>query len=82
MITLTDANPLVKREGALQMAPIYLFGADPKTPTAAPRHAELSGLPPVYIQVETLETRLDDSSRISTRTRAASGANGTLKGAA
>lgn len=53
------------------MGSLYLAGADPKTPLAAPLHADLSGLPPILIQVGTAETLLDDSIRIAERLRAA-----------
>ena len=41
------------------------------SPLAAPLYADLSGLPPLYIQVGTAETLLDDSTRIAERARKA-----------
>jgi acetyl esterase/lipase len=35
---------------------------EPRTPLAAPLYADLSGLPPLLIQVGTAETLLDDAS--------------------
>jgi acetyl esterase/lipase len=35
-------------------------------------HADLAGLPPLYVQVGTAETLLDDATRIAERARAAS----------
>ena len=58
-------DPMVQKEGLLWMAGLYLNGADPKTPLAAPLHAELAGLPPILIQVGTSETLLDDATRIA-----------------
>ena len=71
MTTKADADPMVGREGLLEMARLYLAGADPKTPTAAPLHADLSGLPPLYVQAGTAETLLDDATRIAERALAA-----------
>jgi acetyl esterase/lipase len=42
-----------------------------RTPLAAPLYADLSGLPPLYIQVGTAETLLDDSNRLAERARKA-----------
>ncbi|NRA08100.1 MAG: alpha/beta hydrolase [Myxococcales bacterium] len=71
MSSKADADPMVGREGLLEMARLYLGEADPKTPTAAPLHADLAGLPPLYVQVGTAETLLDDATRIAERARAA-----------
>jgi acetyl esterase/lipase len=58
-------DPMVQKDGLSWMAGLYLNGADPRTPLAAPLHAELSGLPPILIQVGTAETLLDDATRIA-----------------
>jgi acetyl esterase/lipase len=50
---------------------LYLNGADPRHPLAAPLHADLAGLPPLLIQVGTREVLLDDSRRLATKARAA-----------
>lgn len=71
MSSKADADPMVGREGLLEMARLYLGEADPKTPTASPLHADLAGLPPLYVQVGTAETLLDDATRIAERARAA-----------
>jgi acetyl esterase/lipase len=71
MTTKADVDPMVAPEGLRQMAELYLNGADPKTPTAAPLHADLSELPPIYVQVGTAETLLDDAIRIVERARQA-----------
>ena len=46
-------------------------GKDARTPLAAPLYADLSGLPPLLIQVGTAETLLDDASRLAERARKA-----------
>jgi acetyl esterase/lipase len=52
-------------------AEIYLNGADPKNPLASPLYGDLSGLPPMLIQVGDTEILLDDSTRLAERARAA-----------
>ena len=55
----------------LQMARKYLAGADPKTPLAAPLHADLAGLPPLLVQVGGAEGLLDDARQLAERAEAA-----------
>jgi monoterpene epsilon-lactone hydrolase len=64
-------DPMVHRDMLVGMASTYLHGADPRTPLAAPLYADLSGLPPLLIQVGTAETLFDDSTRIAARATAA-----------
>ena len=71
MDSRADVDPMVSREGLLWFAGMYLAGADPRTPLAAPLHADLSGLPPVLVQVGDAETLLDDSTRLAERMREA-----------
>ena len=71
MVTRAAADPMVQREHLVRMAKLYLGGLPPRTPLAAPLYADLSGLPPLYIQVGTAETLLDDSTRLAERARKA-----------
>lgn len=71
MTTRAAVDPVVQKEGLLGMANLYLGGADPKNPLAAPLHANLAGLPPLLIQVGDAETLLDDATRITERARKA-----------
>ncbi len=71
MTTRAAVDPVVQKEGLLGMAKIYLGGADPKNPLAAPLHANLAGLPPLLIQVGDSETLLDDATRITERAQKA-----------
>ena len=71
MTTRAAVDPVVQKEGLLGMAKLYLGGADPKDPLAAPLHANLAGLPPLLIQVGDSETLLDDATRITERARKA-----------
>jgi monoterpene epsilon-lactone hydrolase len=54
-------DPTVQRATILMMAEWYLGGADPTHPHAAPIHGDLTGLPPLLVQVGAAETLLDDS---------------------
>ncbi len=78
MTSKSKVDPMVQKEGLAQMAAAYLGGKDPRTPLAAPLYADLSGLPPLLIQVGTSETLLDDSTRLAERARK-SGVNVTLE---
>jgi epsilon-lactone hydrolase len=71
MTTLAEKDPMVQKAGLLQLAGLYLAGKDARTPLAAPLYANLSGLPPLLIQVGTWETLLDDASRLAERARKA-----------
>ncbi len=71
MTTRADADPMVARDGLLKMSAMYLGGESAKNPLAAPLHADLAGLPPLYIQAGTAETLLDDATRIEDKARVA-----------
>ena len=71
LATRSAQDPMVQKAGLQWMADMYLNGASPKTPLAAPLHANLTGLPPTLIQVGTAETLLDDATRIAEKLHAA-----------
>jgi epsilon-lactone hydrolase len=71
MATNAELDLIVQAAGLRDMAALFLDGGDPHDPLAAPLHADLSGLPPLYIQVGGHETLLDDSLRLAERARAA-----------
>lgn len=71
LTTLAGRDPIVQREGLLRLAGWYLNGADPRTPLASPLFANLSGLPPLLIQVGSDETLLDDSRNLQKNAEAA-----------
>lgn len=73
MQTKADADPMVQKDGLVKMGQLYLGDADPRSPLASPLYADLTGLPPMLIQVGTAETLLDDSIRIAERLRDAGG---------
>lgn len=65
--SLTDnleRDVLVTEGMAPGMAQGYLAGADPRSPEASPIYGDLSGLPPIMIQVSSHEVLLDDSLRL------------------
>jgi epsilon-lactone hydrolase len=65
MTSRAATDPTVQRAGLLDMAKLYLNGADPRSPLAAPIYADLKGLAPVMIQVGACETLLDDALRLA-----------------
>jgi acetyl esterase/lipase len=67
----TADDPIVSGNALRMMAGIYLAGADPCAPTASPLYADLTGLPPLLVQVGTRESLLDDARRLVARARAA-----------
>ena len=71
MSTKASLDPLVQKDGLLEMARLYLNGQNPRTPLAAPLYADLGGLPPLLIQVGTAETLFDDSVRLAEHARKA-----------
>lgn len=65
-------DPMVSKEGLDQLAEAYLGGCDPRDERASPLlAADLSGLPPLRIDVGELEVLLDDARNLAERTRSA-----------
>ncbi|MGH2955707.1 MAG: alpha/beta hydrolase fold domain-containing protein [Solirubrobacterales bacterium] len=50
---------------------LYRAGRDPELPELSPIHADLGGLPPIYIQVGTDDILLSDSEELAERARTA-----------
>ncbi len=71
MTTRAAVDPMVQREAVAGMAQGYLQGADARHPYASPLYADLTGLPPLLIQVGTSETLLDDATRMANKARVA-----------
>ena len=65
--TKVDADPLFDRAALEWFAGRYLGGADPTDPLISPAFADLTGLPPLLIQVGSREVLLDDSLRLAAR---------------
>jgi len=64
------ADPLFTRAHLAESAALYLGTADPADELASPVLADLTGLPPLLVQVGTAEVLLDDSLRLVTRAAA------------
>jgi epsilon-lactone hydrolase len=71
MTTKASVDPIVQHQGLVWFANLYLGGANPRTPLAAPLYADLHGLPPLLIHVGDAETLLDDATRLAERAKAA-----------
>ena len=69
---LADRDPMVTKMDLDVLADAYLAGADPRTELASPLFAaDLSGLPPLRIEVGADEVLLDDATRLAERATAA-----------
>lgn len=64
-------DPLLTYEALQASASMYLGGADPRDPLASPLFGDLSGLPPLLIQVGSDERLLDDTRQYAERAAAA-----------
>jgi len=71
MTTKAEVDPLVQRDVGVQWTKAYLGDAHPRTPLATPLYADLTGLPPLLIQVGTEESLLDDAKRLAERAKSA-----------
>ncbi|MFD5466473.1 alpha/beta hydrolase [Kitasatospora sp. NPDC127059] len=72
MRTKEGIDPIFTRAALDHTGAMYLGGADPRQPLLSPAvHADLTGLPPMLIQVGTNELLLDDSTRLAARASAA-----------
>jgi monoterpene epsilon-lactone hydrolase len=67
MSSKAAADPSLNREGLIAMGSAYLNGASPRTALASPLYANLTGLPPLLIQVGSSEVLLDDATRLAAR---------------
>ncbi len=72
--TLGHLDPMITREGLDLMAAAYLGGTPASSPLASPLFADdLSGLPPVLIEVGEREVLVEDATRLAGRLRDAGG---------
>ncbi|MFW6075228.1 MAG: alpha/beta hydrolase [Chloroflexota bacterium] len=67
MATNANSRHFAQRESLLHDAGHYLAGEAPEHPLASPIHADLSGLPPLLIQVGSEETLVDDARNLARR---------------
>ncbi|WP_034270386.1 alpha/beta hydrolase [Actinospica robiniae] len=72
MRTKEGIDPIFSRKDFQETSPMYLAGADPSQPLLSPAvHADLTGFPPLLLQVGGNEILLDDSTRLAVRAREA-----------
>ena len=71
MKDLAANDPIISKEYLDRMASYYLGNTPAKTPLASPLFGDISGFPPLLIQVGTAETMMDDSKRLAKRAIAA-----------
>jgi monoterpene epsilon-lactone hydrolase len=71
LMAKASVDPLIQKPYLEELAAAYLAGTDPADPRVSPLHADLTGLPPLLIQVGSAETLLDDAARIARRAGAA-----------
>jgi acetyl esterase/lipase len=68
--TREHLDPLVQRKVVDEVTRLYLNGQDPRTPTASPIQADLTGFPPLLIQVGEREILFSDSEALAKKARA------------
>lgn len=66
-----DIDPMVSYDLIAPMGKVYIGDGDIKSPTASPIHADLTGLPPLLIQVGSAETLFSDADTLAKNAKAA-----------
>ncbi|MPW16058.1 alpha/beta hydrolase fold domain-containing protein [Paraburkholderia sp. CNPSo 3157] len=64
-------DPMFHGPSVARAAKLYLGGTPATHPYASPLYADLSGLPPLFMQVSSTEVLLDDSRRVADKARTA-----------
>jgi acetyl esterase/lipase len=64
---------MFRTENIAEFADVYLGGRSPFEAYASPAHADLSGLPPLLLQVGSTELLLDDTRLVHDKIQAAKG---------
>jgi epsilon-lactone hydrolase len=68
MVTKAEADPLLDRASLDRLSDLYVAGRDRRDPLLSPAvTADLTGLPPLLVQVGTNELLLDDARRLALR---------------
>ena len=68
MVTKAEADPLLDRASLDRLSNFYVAGQDRRNPLLSPAvTADLTGLPPILVQVGTNEMLLDDARRLALR---------------
>lgn len=71
MVSKDAVDPMVHKPMIHQMASTYVPSGDLRNPLAAPLYGDLSGLPPLLIQVGEREVLIDDARRMAERAKKA-----------
>jgi acetyl esterase/lipase len=71
MTSKSAEDPMVQKPLVLEMAKTYVGDGDRRNPLCAPLYGDLSGLPPLLIQVGSRETLLDDAVRMADKAKKA-----------
>jgi len=67
LTTKAGVDPIFTRDSLVPFVDLYLAGQDPTDDLASPFQADLSGLPPLLVQVGSSEVLLDDAVRLAAR---------------
>ncbi|MBL4821224.1 MAG: alpha/beta hydrolase [Gammaproteobacteria bacterium] len=73
MVTNAKADPVLSKESLDSFTDCYLGDADVRDPLLSPCFADLSGLPPLLVQVGSTEVLYDDARRVVEKVLAAGG---------
>ena len=65
LLTSAEGEGMIALDGIRQLADAYLGDADARTPLASPIYADLTGLPPLLIQVGGAEELHSDATRLA-----------------
>jgi acetyl esterase/lipase len=71
MTSKAAEDPMVQKPLVLEMAKTYVGDGDRRNPLCAPLYGDLTGLPPLLIQVGSRETLLDDAVRMADKAKKA-----------
>jgi epsilon-lactone hydrolase len=67
LATKAAVDPIISKPYLQELANNFLAGTDPALPLVSPIRADLTGLPPLLVQVGSAETLLDDALRVAAR---------------
>jgi monoterpene epsilon-lactone hydrolase len=65
LLSRAELDPMVDREGITRLAEVYCGDQDSKDPLISPLYGDLTGLPPLLIQVGGAEVLHDDATRLA-----------------
>ncbi|MBC7922916.1 MAG: alpha/beta hydrolase [Ferruginibacter sp.] len=68
---LFGQDPVLRKEELLESAGLYLQQGNPRDPLVSPLCGNLKGLPPLFIQLGTLDSLLDEGQQLAAKAREA-----------